>query len=45
MARAEFHKMEIGDEENIAIWKWFVEISLEEYQKTYKQLDITFDSY
>ncbi len=45
MARAEFHKMEMGDEENIAIWKWFVEISLEEYQKTYKQLDITFDSY
>ena len=45
MARAEFHKMEIGDEENIAIWKWFVNISLEEYQKTYKQLDITFDSY
>ncbi len=44
-ARAEFHKMETGDEENIATWKWFVEISLEEYQKTYKQLDITFDSY
>ncbi len=44
-ARAEFHKMEIGDEENIAIWKWFVQISLEEYQKTYAQLGITFDSY
>ncbi len=45
MARAEFHKMEQGDEENIALWKWFVKISLEEYEKTYKQLDITFDSY
>ena len=44
-AREEFHKMEIGDEENIALWKWFVEISLEEYQKTYKQLGIEFDSY
>ena len=44
-ARAEFHKMEIGDAENIALWKWFVQISLEEYQKTYRQLDITFDSY
>ncbi len=44
-ARAEFHKMEIGDEENIALWKWFVKISLDEYQKTYAQLDITFDSY
>ncbi len=44
-ARAEFKKMEMGDEENIAIWKWFVQISLEEYGKTYKQLDIEFDSY
>lgn len=44
-ARAEFHKMETGDEENIKLWKWFVEISLEEYSKTYKQLGIEFDSY
>ncbi len=44
-ARAEFHKMEIGDEENIALWKWFVQISLDEYEKTYDQLGITFDSY
>lgn len=44
-ARAEFHKMELGDEENIALWKWFVQISLNEYQKTYKQLGIEFDSY
>ena len=44
-SRAEFHKMEIGDPENIALWKWFIEISLTEYEKTYKQLGITFDSY
>ncbi|MBE6589607.1 MAG: arginine--tRNA ligase [Ruminococcaceae bacterium] len=44
-ARAEFHKLEIGDEENLALWKWFVEISLEEYNKTYRQLGISFDSY
>ncbi len=44
-SRAEFHKMEIGDEENIALWKWFVKISLDEYEKTYSQLGITFDSY
>ena len=44
-ARAEFHKLELGDEENLALWKWFIEISLEEYQKTYKQLGIEFDSY
>lgn len=44
-SRAEFHKMELGDEENIALWQWFVKISLEEYSKTYKQLGIEFDSY
>ena len=44
-ARREFHKLEEGDEDNIALWKWFVEISLNEYQKTYKQLGIEFDSY
>ncbi len=44
-ARAEFHKLEQGDEENITLWKWFVQISLEEYKKTYEQLGIEFDSY
>ena len=44
-ARAEFRKMEEGDVENIALWKWFVEISLAEYKKTYDQLGIEFDSY
>lgn len=44
-ARAEFHKLETGDEGNLALWRWFVQISLAEYEKTYKQLGITFDSY
>lgn len=44
-ARAEFHKLEIGDEDNLALWRWFVQISLAEYEKTYRQLGITFDSY
>ncbi len=44
-ARAEFHKLECGDEENTALWKWFIEISLAEYKKTYDQLGIKFDSY
>ena len=44
-ARAEFHKLESGDEDNIKLWRWFVDISLAEYQKTYKQLGIEFDSY
>lgn len=44
-ARAEFTKLEHGDEENMRLWRWFIDISLAEYQKTYKQLGITFDSY
>ena len=44
-ARAEFAKLEHNDEENLALWRWFVSVSLEEYQKTYKLLGIDFDSY
>jgi len=44
-ARREFARLEAGDEENLALWRWFVSVSLEEYEKTYKQLGITFDSY
>ncbi|MBE6606632.1 MAG: arginine--tRNA ligase [Ruminococcaceae bacterium] len=44
-AREEFTKLEHFDDENIKLWKWFIEISLAEYSKTYKQLGIEFDSY
>ncbi len=44
-ARAEFTKLEHHDPENIELWKWFISISLKEYEKTYAQLGITFDSY
>ncbi|MBQ8908025.1 MAG: arginine--tRNA ligase [Clostridia bacterium] len=44
-ARAEFAKLEAHDEENLALWRWFVNISLREYQKTYRMLNIEFDSY
>ena len=44
-SRAEFKKLEEADEDNLALWRWFVSVSLEEYQKTYKQLGIEFDSY
>ncbi len=44
-ARAEFTKLENGDAENTELWKWFISISLDEYKKTYRQLDITFDYY
>ncbi len=44
-SRAEFSKLEHSDEENLALWRWFVDVSLAEYQKTYKLLGIDFDSY
>ncbi len=44
-ARAEFKKLEMNDSENIELWKWIISISLKEYEITYGQLGITFDSY
>ncbi len=44
-ARAEFTKLEAQDAENLELWKWFIDISIEEYKKTYAQLNIEFDSY
>ena len=38
-ARDEFTKLEHHDETNIELWKWFVDISLKEYKKTYNQFD------
>jgi len=44
-ARGYFTAMENGDEESLALWKWFKEVSLSEFERVYKLLDITFDSY
>ncbi|AJY76911.1 arginine--tRNA ligase [Paenibacillus beijingensis] len=44
-ARAWFVKMEQGDEEALALWRWFVEISMAEFQKIYRLLGVQFDSY
>ena len=44
-ARAAFTKMENGDEELLAIWRWFREISLKEFMTTYNLLGIDFESY
>lgn len=44
-ARAWFVKMEQGDDEAIEIWKWFKEISMEEYERVYNLLGVSFDSY
>ncbi|MBE6554464.1 MAG: arginine--tRNA ligase [Ruminococcaceae bacterium] len=44
-ARAEFCKMEQGDEENLALWRWLVKLSLKANDEIYAQLGISFDSY
>lgn len=44
-ARAAFKSLEEGDEEALALWKWFKEASLKEFQIIYELLDVHFDSY
>ena len=44
-ARAAFTALEHGDPEITALWRWFIDISIAEYKKTYRQLDIEFDYY
>ena len=44
-ARAEFTKLENGDAGNLELWRWFIDLSIEEYKKTYAQLNIEFDHY
>lgn len=45
VARAWFRKLEAEDEKALEIWNWFKEISLKEFDRVYKMLDIEFDSY
>ncbi len=44
-ARAYFKALEDGDEEVTRLWKFFVEASLTEFNRMYKMLGISFDSY
>ncbi len=44
-ARAYFKKIEQGDEECLALFHWFKELTLKDVQKIYNLLDIKFDSY
>lgn len=44
-ARAYFKKIEQGDEECLALFHWFKELTLKDVQKIYEMLDIHFDSY
>ena len=38
-------KMEQGDDEALKLWKWFKDISQQEFDRIYKLFDISFDSY
>ena len=44
-ARANFKKLEDGDPDSIRQWLHFKEISIKEFEKVYKTLNIEFDSY
>ncbi|MCM1399537.1 MAG: arginine--tRNA ligase [Clostridium sp.] len=44
-ARAWFSRMEHGDEDALAIWQWFKDISIVEYKRTYDLLGMDFDYY
>lgn len=44
-ARAWFVKLEQGDAEAQELWRWFVDISLKEFEKMYDLLGVKFDSY
>ena len=44
-ARAYFKKIEQGDEECLALFHWFKELTLKDVNKIYEMLDIHFDSY
>lgn len=45
LGREYFNKLENGDEESVKLWNWFKSVSLKEFDKVYKKLNIEFDSY
>ncbi|PZE20918.1 arginine--tRNA ligase [Paenibacillus xerothermodurans] len=44
-ARLCFVRLEQGDEAALKLWRWFVEISMKEFEKMYDLLGVKFDSY
>ena len=44
-ARSNFKRLEQGDEELLKLWKYFREVSLNEYNRIYNILNIDFSSY
>ena len=45
LAREAFIKLENGDEEVVKLWKWIIQISLENYKKIYDLIGCHFDSW
>ena len=45
VARNEWRKLQMGDEQNNKLWKEFIKISLKEYNKVYDRLGVKFDHY
>ena len=45
LAREELKKLQDGDKENYALWQEFIKVSLNEYNKLYNRMGITFDTY
>ncbi|MEI6210914.1 MAG: arginine--tRNA ligase [bacterium] len=43
--RQELVKLQQGDPENLALWKRFIELSIEEFNRIYARLDVSFDLY
>ncbi len=43
MGRAEFKKLEDGDEENMKLWQWFIEITMAEIKPIYERLNVYFN--
>ncbi|MFD2613290.1 arginine--tRNA ligase [Paenibacillus gansuensis] len=44
-ARDWFRRLEQGDEEAVQLWRFFVDLSLEEFKRMYKVLGVEFDEY
>ena len=44
-ARAWFKKLEDGDQEATELWQWFRDESLQEFNKIYDMLEVSFDSF
>ncbi|MDO5028042.1 MAG: arginine--tRNA ligase [Bacillota bacterium] len=44
-ARDWFRRLEAGEEEAVSLWTYFREVSLSEFNRVYKMLDIDFDSW